>query len=319
MVMHQKKFFIFGSSGFIGSHFSGFIKESSKGIGIPFDLINDVEKQDVREPIVLSGGFSKEDVILNLAAVHRTPGHNDYEYFETNIKGAENVCKFAEEKGINTIVFTSSIAPYGASESLKKESTLPTPNTPYGISKLIAEHIHRTWQARDPENRKLVILRPGVVFGMKENGNFTRLYKALSKGLFFYPGRKDTIKACIYVKDLVEVTFEILDSFDYGVRLYNLTYEPAPTISEIVEQLAVNTNVKVAKILINAGILKVGAKVIGFFGGKKIGIHPDRVKKLMISTNISGEKIQSEGFQFKYGLDGGIKDWFHDCGNNELY
>lgn len=71
--------------------------------------------------------------------------------------------------------FTSSIAPYGAAEELKEETTLPMPNTPYGISKLVAEKIHQTWQAGG-EGRQLTIVRPGVVFGRGENGNFTRLY-----------------------------------------------------------------------------------------------------------------------------------------------
>lgn len=34
-------------------------------------------------------------------------------------------------------------------------------------------------------------------------GNFTRLYWAIRGHKFAYPGRKDTIKACIYVKELV--------------------------------------------------------------------------------------------------------------------
>lgn len=94
---------------------------------------------DVRKPIELNIPISSEDIIFNFAAVHRTPGHPDHEYFETNIRGAENVCAFAEKHGIKKIVFTSSIAPYGAAEELKEETTLPTPNTPYGISKLVAE------------------------------------------------------------------------------------------------------------------------------------------------------------------------------------
>lgn len=35
------------------------------------------------------------------------------------------------------------------------------------------------------------------------NGNFTRLYWAIRGHKFAYPGRKDTIKVCIYVKELV--------------------------------------------------------------------------------------------------------------------
>ena len=140
---------------------------------------------------------------------------------------------FAEKYGIRKILFTSSIAPYGASEDLKTEETLPTPNTPYGISKLVAEKIHQIWQARDPA-RELTIVRPGIVYGKGEHGNMTRLYRGQKKGYFFYAGRKDTIKACIYVKELVRFfKYRMLDHSFPGAEIYNCTYEPAYTIEEI--------------------------------------------------------------------------------------
>lgn len=49
------------------------------------------------------------------------------------------------------------------------------PNTPYGISKLVAEKIHEVWQAKD-KSRELTIVRPGIVYGKGEHGNMTRLY-----------------------------------------------------------------------------------------------------------------------------------------------
>ena len=73
--------------------------------------------------------------------------------------------RFCREVRNKEIVFTSSIAPYGAAEDLKTEDTLPTPNTPYGISKLVAEKIHTIWQAKKSNERQLTIVRPGVVFG----------------------------------------------------------------------------------------------------------------------------------------------------------
>ena len=53
---------------------------------------------DIRKPIEnLPFTPTEDDVIFNFAAVHRTPGHEDHEYFETNIRGAENVVAFAEK------------------------------------------------------------------------------------------------------------------------------------------------------------------------------------------------------------------------------
>ena len=236
-------YFITGGSGFIGTHLTNLLKERFPHCHIyNLDIVENSQEGkvtyiycDVRKPIHLEEvTVTEDDVIFNFAAVHRTPGHSDHEYFETNILGAENVTAFAEKYGIRRIVFTSSIAPYGAAENLKEEITVPTPNTPYGISKLVAEKIHTIWQAKNSSERQLTIVRPGVVFGKGENGNFTRLYWGLRGRKFMYPGRKDTVKACIYVKELVCFMLYRLEHHEQGVELYNCTFEPAYTIEQIV-------------------------------------------------------------------------------------
>ena len=119
-------YILFGGSGFIGTHLIHLLlKECVR----PGDVIYDldlvmpgeegvvpgvVEKNDgvqyirldVRKPIDFEFVPTPEDVIFDLAAVHRTPGHPDEAYFETNIRGAENVTAFAEKYGIRKIQFT---------------------------------------------------------------------------------------------------------------------------------------------------------------------------------------------------------------------
>jgi len=318
-------YFIFGGSGFIGSHLVSYIKEQDPAAIIyNLDIVESCHDNrsvfiqcDVRNQIKTDTPVSSDDIIFNLAAVHRTPGHPDHEYFETNIRGAENICAFAEKHGIQKIIFTSSIAPYGASEELKEETTLPTPNTPYGISKLVAEKIHETWQARDG-SRKLLIVRPGVVFGKGENGNFTRLYWGIRKRRFFYAGRTDTIKACIYVKELVRFMLNTTVNQQAGVELFNCGFYPAYSIQQIVETIKKTTGLKRNVIKINAFLLTIVASAISVLGGKKIGIHPERVKKLMISTNISSKKLASSGYRFKYSLEDALADWHNDNNNQYL-
>ena len=331
-------YIIFGGSGFIGTHLINLLKaEVIKEGDRIYDLdivmpgeegvvpgvvekIDGVEyvRLDVRQPIEFDFTPTEDDIIFNLAAVHRTPGHEDYEYFETNIKGAENVIAFAEKHGIKKILFTSSIAPYGAAEELKEETTLPTPNTPYGISKLVAEKIHEKWQAIDPE-RELTIVRPGVVYGKGEHGNFTRLYWGIRKRYFFYTGRRDTIKACVYVKELVRfMKYRMIDNSFKGVDVYNCTFEPAYRIDKICETIKQETGMKRNTFLIPAWILKTAATILGPIGGKKIGIHPARVKKLMISTNICGKKLADCGYKFYYTFEETIRDWYEDCNKEGL-
>ncbi|WP_069472962.1 hypothetical protein [Candidatus Marithrix sp. Canyon 246] len=60
----------------------------------------------------------------------------------------------------------------------------------------------KAWQNAAPE-RRLRIVRLGVVFGWWENSNYTRLYYALKKRRFAYIGRKTTVKGSNYVKDVI--------------------------------------------------------------------------------------------------------------------
>lgn len=331
-------YIIFGGSGFIGTHLIKLLKaECIKTEDKIYDLdivmpgeegvvpgiVEEIEgvnyiRLDVRKPIEFEFEPTANDIIFNLAAVHRTPGHPDYAYFETNILGAENVTEFASKHNINKILFTSSIAPYGAAEELKTEETIPTPNTPYGISKLTAEKIHMIWQAKD-NDRELTIVRPGIVYGKGEHGNMTRLYWGQRKRYFMYTGRKDTIKACIYVKELVRFfKYRMIDNDFKGVDIYNCTFEPAYTIEQICNTMQKATGMKRRIPLIPGGFLMTVARIVGPIGGRKIGIHPARVKKLMVSTNICGKKLAASGYKFHYTLEESFRDWYEDCGQTGL-
>lgn len=324
-------YIIFGGSGFIGTHLIHLLKENHSADNIYcLDIVmpgeegvvpgiveknDDVvyERVDVRKQIEWDIETTEDDVVFNLAAVHRTPGHEDIEYFETNIRGAENVTAWCEKKGIKKMLFTSSIAPYGAAEELKKESTLPTPNTPYGISKLVAEKIHEKWAEKN--NGQLVIVRPGIVYGKGEHGNMTRLYAGIKKHYFFYT-RKDTIKACIYVKELVRFFMWALENGKTGV--WNCTYEPAHNIEQICETMKKATGMNSFIPTVPGKLLMGVAAVVGPIGGKVVGIHPARVKKLMISTNINGDKLKDSGYKWKYTLEESFRDWFEDCDRKYL-
>lgn len=319
-------YIIFGGSGFIGTHLIRHLSTKCLNEG---DMIYIVDLKtpkittdssanikfircDIRNIIDFPYSATKDDIIFNLAAIHRTPGHKDFEYYETNILGAQNVVRFAEKKNFSTILFTSSIAVYGASEEKKFEETLLTPNTPYGISKVIAENIHEKWQLKDQSNRSLTIVRPGVVFGEGENGNFSRMIKSLKGNYFFYPGRKDTIKACIYVKELVNfIIYRVLNYQLKETNIFNCTYEPALTTQQICETIKLELNIKRRTFVIPSYILLFISALLAPVLGKTIGIHPQRVKKLMISTNISGTKMQKQknfGYKEAYDFKSAIKD-----------
>ncbi|MFC1542962.1 NAD-dependent epimerase/dehydratase family protein [Candidatus Neomarinimicrobiota bacterium] len=332
--MSQRTAIILGGSGFVGTHLVQYtFGKGTYDVIIVGDLVEPLADHpsliyipcDVRQPIDL-GPFlpytqDAQITIYNLAALCHVPGYPDEEYFNTNILGAEIVCKFAEAVGCSKIVFTSSIAVYGTSELVKTEETLTQPNNPYGISKLVAEKIHMTWQASVPE-RNLHILRPGIIFGKGENANFTRLYKAITGRYFFYPGRQDTLKASVYVKDVAAACYYFAENMD-GMQLYNLCYPTPPTIAEICNTIASVIGVSPPRITVPASLLLAASSTfqafLKLFGKKNINLHPDRVKKLMISTNVSGKNLLKLGFTLRYPLAEALVDWLKDNEGKGLF
>ena len=63
--------------------------------------------------------------------------------------------------------------------------------------------------------------------------------------------------------------------------------------------------------------MMAAATICGLLGGLGLGICPARVKKLMISTNIDGQKL-AKNYPLSYSLENAFKDWFKDCGEKEL-
>ena len=60
--------------------------------------------------------------------------------------------------------------------------------------------------------------------------------------------------------------------------------------------------------------MAVCAKMVG----SPMGICPARVKKLQISTNICGKKMNDSGYQFKYTFEEALEDWYTDRKNQYL-
>lgn len=262
---------------------------------------------DVRKPI--STGFIKHpiDWIFNFAAIHREPGHAAHEYFETNLKGAENVCILAEKIGCKNIFFTSSISVYGPTLTPTDEYALPMPNTPYGISKLMAEYIHKNWCAQDKSHR-LIIVRPGVIYGPHDPGNILRMIKAVKKGYFFLPTSPAIKKSYGYIYGLME-------SMAFAMQLpdktfcYNYVEHPTESLGKLIALINQTLAVKGKIIRLPMGILVIAAKVIHRLFPNINGIHPERVKKVARPTHIVPKKLMEKGFDFRYDFKSSLLHW----------
>jgi GlcNAc-P-P-Und epimerase len=325
---------IFGGNGFIGTHLAQhWLREKLAKHIILVDLAPPrIEPYTIELQAALKDGRAsfvpgdvrnsdwckqlpqRVDLIFNLAAIHREPGHLPFEYFETNLTGADNVCAWAAAVHCNRIVFTSSISPYGPSEEVKNEGSLPVPETPYGSSKLAAEKIHQSWLAADTQ-RKLLVLRPGVVFGPGEGGNVTRLLRSLLKGYFVYMGNRRTRKAGGYVKELghaVQFGLDYQDRANETFTLLNFSMSPPPALEEFVEAIQKAAGVRRRPLSVPRPLLLGISYPIDAVAKTfriRQPISPVRVRKLFRSTSVDPKRLRDLGYEWKYTLEEAFVDW----------
>lgn len=256
------------------------------------------------------------DLILDFAAIHREPGHLDNEYFDTNVIGSQNIINFAKYKNCNNIIFISSISVYGPGDHEKKEQTITKPNTPYGKSKLQAEKKYINWHKENQLNRILTICRPGVVFGPGENGNVTRLIKAVKSRKFLYMGNKNLKKAGIYVKELVSILHWVnrkqkkkeLNNFE----LLNGAFFPCPSLVNYVDAILFSLNEKYYFISIPQKLIKFFIFLTSYITkniSPKSNYNYVRLNKLFRSNFVVPQFLIKKNYIFKYDMKSSMTDW----------
>ncbi len=308
---------IFGGSGYIGANWAKRLSEAKKFDRIvladtrraefPLPARVEFHNCDVRKPILSQIKDLKPDWIFNFAAVHREPGHNPAEYFDTNLAGARNVCEFAEAIECARLVFTSSISVYGPTHGATAENAPTHPITPYGISKLCAEFIHEGW-LRTSNTRRLVVCRPGVVYGAGDPGNILRMIRAVQRGYFFFPGSTRLRKSYGYIEGL-------LDSFEFAMARsepflrYNYVESETETIGEMVRIIRRQLGCAAPVISMPSWLLQPVAVGMQLLTKGKSPIHPARVRKAATPTHVVPQRLNELGFHFAYDFRSSLDHW----------
>lgn len=303
----NKKILMPGGSGFIGSHFHE-ILDNSKIINLDllapkWNLDSTYEKGDIRELDSVDEILSRHkcDTIINLAAEHKDFGLAREDYFRTNELGTQVLCNAASKHGINTFVFFSSVAVYGNNQTPSTVEMPPNPNLPYGESKLAGEKVLKAWASEDA-NRKVLIIRPALVYGERNVANMYRLIDQINRGRYFHIGKGENVKSIAYVKNIVDVTTKLLKDLKPGVHIYNYADSPHLTSRKIAETIAGALKKKNPITLPYPLVTAMGLpfdlaiKVTG----KDLPISTARIKKFCTETYHKADKVATVGYQPKF-------------------
>ena len=175
------KILVTGGAGFIGSH----VAERARRAGNEVVVLDDLSG-GVRENVP-AGCVFVEGSVMDAALIEKLFCEHHFEHvfhlaayaaeglshfirrfnYENNLIGSMNIINAAVRHQVRCLVFTSSIAVYGAAKPPMTEETVPQPEDPYGIAKyaveLDLEAAHRMF------GLNYIIFRPHNVYGERQN------------------------------------------------------------------------------------------------------------------------------------------------------
>jgi nucleoside-diphosphate-sugar epimerase len=216
-----------GAAGFVGSHLSEhLLSQGDEVIGV--DCFTDYYAPEVKERNLetaltnerftlrrenlldadLAEIFEGVDVIYHLAGqpgVRPSWGSHFRTYVEQNVLATQAVLEAAKAQDGTKLVYASSSSVYGNAESYPTAETLrPQPVSPYGVTKLAAEHLCELY--RTGFGIPTVSLRFFTVYGPRQRPDmaFSRLVDAGLRGeLFELYGDGTQTRDFTYVSDVV--------------------------------------------------------------------------------------------------------------------
>lgn len=170
-----------GGAGFIGSHLVDELLKDSYEVVVLDDLSGGYEKNIHPKAIFIRGSITDKALVHKIfakyqfiyvfhLAAYAAEGLSHFIRkfnYENNLIGSINIINAATHHGVKCLVFTSSIAVYGAGQVPMKETTMPIPEDPYGIAKYAVELDLRS--AHDMFGLDYIIFRPHNVYGERQN------------------------------------------------------------------------------------------------------------------------------------------------------
>lgn len=166
-----------------------------------------------------------------------------FDYCERNVLLTQRLLeaiRITQESGGSRprLVFASSSSVYGDQPGIVNESTLPAPKSPYGVSKLAAEHLCSTYSRCFELD--VVSLRYFTVYGGGQRPDMAiqRLIRsALTGEEFELFGTGDQVRDFTHVEDVVSANFAAIESEVASGEVFNVSGGSPVSLRMVIEMV----------------------------------------------------------------------------------
>ncbi len=262
-----------GAAGFIGSHLAeALVARGHRVIGV--DAFVDFSPRSMKEANLrdlrqaptfqcieadlrttdLGTLLTGIDYVFHLAAqagVRTSWGDGFTAYVEHNVLATQRLLEAAQQRGVRRVIYASSSSVYGETPTLPaREDSPPLPISPYGVTKLAAEHLCRLYTIG--HELPTISLRYFTVYGPRQRPDmaFHKFIHALLRDepLPVY-GDGEQSRDFTYVGDIVAAT---LAAMGHGVHCLTKIFL-CPLQASLFLRFCTGLSIKTAPSLINSG------------------------------------------------------------------
>ena len=254
------KCLVTGAAGFIGSHLAERLVDCGHDV-VGVDCFLDYYSRAAKERNLRSLGrrprfraveedLSRADLGPLLTGVDwvfhqaaqagvRASWGRDFQIYAThNVLATQRLLEAARDAGVRRVVYASSSSIYGDTTDLPmREQSLPRPVSPYGVTKLAAEHL--CWLYWKNYGLSTVSLRYFTVYGPRQRPDmaFHRFLKgALTGGEITLYDDGEQTRDFTYVSDVVAANVAAAERADGG-EVFNLGGGSSVSINRVLETI----------------------------------------------------------------------------------
>jgi len=306
-----RKVVVTGGAGFIGSHLAEKLAGKGYQVAIIDNLANgkmeniaellkrdNVEfvKDSITNLALMRKLFQGVKYIFHQAALTRVPYSIDDPLTtnETNIKGTLYVLMAARENNVQKVIYASSSSVYGEVRTLPQKENMPTnPLSPYGLTKLAAEHYCEVF--RQIYGLSTISLRYFNVYGPRQDPTsryatavaafIGRISQNLPPVIF---GDGEQARDLTFVADVVRANILAAESKAEGV--FNIGSGKSTTINQLADLI----------------LRLTGKNLKPIYQSARLG-DPRR-------TLADISKSKSFGYEPKYSLEEGLRKTLREFG-----
>ena len=318
--MNNKKILITGAKGFIGSHLCKVASEKGlsvrrvlrSGKGEKGDIVTDINpKTD------WSSTLENVDVVIHLAARVHVKNERSVnpmtDYRIANVDGTLNIARQATAAGVKRFIFLSSVKVNGENTIPNhpfKERDLPSPQTPYGVSKFEAEK--GLLQLSESTAMETVIIRPPLVYGPRVKGNFLSMLGWLYRGTPLPLDAIDNKRSLVGIDNLLDFITICINHPSAANQIFFVSDGSDLSTTNLIRNIAKAMGRRAWLFPISTSKLKTCATLIG---------RQDVVQRLCGSLQVDISKAKDLlGWSPPYCVDEGIEktvNWFKQFVNFE--